>query len=223
MSCIKLKKKSSIKWWILTICLSGFGIKNTKNSAINCDMRSTPTRILQEWSLPTWHCDKRHSGDTWIMKIGDATFWYSAYRHFDTGIFEKPMRVRARGRLYQDGLNVGAHWDYWACLQIDWVLLREYSPADSADYAEECSGAALYRRERQIGMVVAVIAVLLFWVSFEIICVIWEIHRGFMCANIDWVLLRVILPQIVQRKHCWSKLLETMLHLISLTLLSLAR
>ena len=107
MSCIKLKKKSSIKWWILTICLSGFGIKNTKNSAINCDMRSTPTRILQEWSLPTWHCDKRHSGDIWIMKIGDATFWYSAYRHFDTGIFEKPMRVRARGRLYQDGGNVG--------------------------------------------------------------------------------------------------------------------
>ena len=47
-----------------------------------------------------------------------------------------------------------------------------YSPADGADHAEECSGAALYRRERQIGMVVAVIAVLLFWVSFEIICVI---------------------------------------------------
>ena len=26
-----------------------------------------------------------------------------------------------------------------------------YSPADSADHAEECSGAALFRRERQVG------------------------------------------------------------------------
>ena len=33
---------------------------------------------------------------------------------------------------------------------IDWVLLREYSPADYADHAEECSKAALYRRERQV-------------------------------------------------------------------------
>ena len=36
-----------------------------------------------------------------------------------------------------------------------------YSPADNADHAEECSGAALYRRERQFGEVKAV---LLFWV-----------------------------------------------------------
>ena len=28
-----------------------------------------------------------------------------------------------------------------------------YSPADYADHAEECSGAALFRRERQFGMV----------------------------------------------------------------------
>ena len=35
---------------------------------------------------------------------------------------------------------------------IDGVLLCEYSPADSADYAEECSMAALFRRERQIGL-----------------------------------------------------------------------
>ena len=27
--------------------------------------------------------------------------------------------------------------------------MRDYSPADSADDAEECSGAALFRRERQ--------------------------------------------------------------------------
>ena len=30
--------------------------------------------------------------------------------------------------------------------------MREYSPADYADYAEECSMAVLFRRERQIGI-----------------------------------------------------------------------
>ena len=135
MSFIRLKKKSSIKWWILTICLSWFKVKNTKNSAINCDMHSTLTRILQEWSSPIWHCDKRHSGDTWIMKIGYATFWYSAYRHFDTGIFEKPMRVRARKAVSRWVECGDSRWDYWACLQIDKVLLCVYSLADSAEEA----------------------------------------------------------------------------------------
>ena len=37
--------------------------------------------------------------------------------------------------------------------------MRDYSPADSADYAEECSGAALFRRERQFDVVHEVIAV----------------------------------------------------------------
>ena len=35
-------------------------------------------------------------------------------------------------------------------VQIDWVLLREYSPADYADHAEGMQQAALFRRERQI-------------------------------------------------------------------------
>ena len=40
-----------------------------------------------------------------------------------------------------------------------------YSPADSADLAEECSMAVLFRRERQVGdgcEIIAVIVVLLF-------------------------------------------------------------
>ncbi len=41
-----------------------------------------------------------------------------------------------------------------------WVLSCEYSPADSAEHAEEYSKAALFRRERQIG---EVYAGLLFW------------------------------------------------------------
>ena len=42
-----------------------------------------------------------------------------------------------------------------------------YSPADSADYAEEYSKAILFRRERQVGVrvVIAVIVVLSFWGS----------------------------------------------------------
>ena len=31
--------------------------------------------------------------------------------------------------------------------------MRDYSPADSADHADECSKAALFRRERQVGVV----------------------------------------------------------------------
>ena len=36
---------------------------------------------------------------------------------------------------------------FWGALPIDRVLLREYSPADSADHAEEYSRAVLFRRE----------------------------------------------------------------------------
>ena len=42
-----------------------------------------------------------------------------------------------------------------------------YSPADSADHAEECSRAALFRRERQIG---------------EVNVVLWVL--GFVCDNL---------------------------------------
>ena len=47
--------------------------------------------------------------------------------------------------------------------------MRDYSPADGADHAEECSGAALYRRERQliVSVVIGVIVVL-----------------GFVCDNL---------------------------------------
>ena len=44
-----------------------------------------------------------------------------------------------------------------------------YSPADSADHAEECSGAALFRRERQ-------------FVASEVIGVI--VVLGFVCDNL---------------------------------------
>ena len=36
---------------------------------------------------------------------------------------------------------------FWGALPIDRVLLREYSPADYADDAEEYSRAVLFRRE----------------------------------------------------------------------------
>ena len=59
---------------------------------------------------------------------------------------------------------------------IDWVLLRDYSPADYADYAEECSRAALFRRERHL-----VVSVVLGFV-----CVNQRDLRetlGFLCAD----------------------------------------
>ena len=45
----------------------------------------------------------------------------------------------------------GRHWGVICADRLS--TLACYSPADSADYAEECSGAALFRRERQVGMV----------------------------------------------------------------------
>jgi len=52
--------------------------------------------------------------------------------------------------------------------------LREYSPADYADYAEEYSFAALFRRERQVG-----VWVVLGFVVWGGVCVICERHWGF--------------------------------------------
>ena len=47
-------------------------------------------------------------------------------------------------------LSAGSAGDILGFLcTIDWVLLRDYSPADYADHAEECSRAVLFRRERQ--------------------------------------------------------------------------
>ena len=47
-----------------------------------------------------------------------------------------------------------------------------YSPADSADYADECSKAALFRRERHIGEVNVVL-----WVLSSVVL-------GFVCVNL---------------------------------------
>ena len=48
-----------------------------------------------------------------------------------------------------------------------------YSPADYADHADECSGAALFRRERQF-VASGGWGVMCFWVLSAIICVICE-------------------------------------------------
>ena len=55
-----------------------------------------------------------------------------------------------------------------------------YSPADSADYADECSKAALFRRERQIGMVYVFLG---FGVLSALISEICGRHWGFICAD----------------------------------------
>ena len=60
-----------------------------------------------------------------------------------------------------------------------------YFPADSADYAEECSRAALFRRERQVWVVLELVW---FRVSSAIICEICGRFIGVLCA-ITWVLL----------------------------------
>ena len=56
------------------------------------------------------------------------------------------------------------------------VLSCEYSPADNADHAEECSKLHYFAEKDRLFEVVAVKAVLLFWVSSAIIC---ERHFGF--------------------------------------------
>ena len=54
--------------------------------------------------------------------------------------------------LRKSARSAGEYWGFF--VQIDWVLLREYSPADYADHAEECSKAALYRRELHLVVIV---------------------------------------------------------------------
>ncbi len=69
---------------------------------------------------------------------------------------------------------------------IDWVLLREYSPADSAEDAEECSKLYYFAEKDRL---FEVKAVLLFW---GFICVNLRDLRetlGFRLCNISWVLL----------------------------------
>ena len=64
--------------------------------------------------------------------------------------------------------------------------MREYSPADYAEDAEECSMAALFRRERQIGdgcEIIAVIVVLLFVFCLRKSARSAGDFWGFICAN----------------------------------------
>ena len=58
-----------------------------------------------------------------------------------------------------------------------------YSPADHADYAEECSRLHYFAEKDRLFEVVAVIAVLLFWVLSAIVCVICERLLGFVCVD----------------------------------------
>ena len=51
-------------------------------------------------------------------------------------------------RLRKSARSAGDTWV--SSVYIDWVLLCEYSPADNADHAEECSKAALLRWERHL-------------------------------------------------------------------------
>ena len=52
-----------------------------------------------------------------------------------------------------------------------------YIPADGADHADECSKAALLRRERQLGVVHVVL-----WL-FEVCCLEFVV-LGFVCVNL---------------------------------------
>ena len=63
---------------------------------------------------------------------------------------------------------------------IDRVSLCEYSPADSADDAEECSKLHYFAEKDMFGVFHAVIAV---WVLSAIICEICGRHCGLVCAN----------------------------------------
>ena len=79
---------------------------------------------------------------------------------------------------------------------IDWVLSCEYSPADSADYAEECSKLHYSAEKRQL-VANFVLWLLLFWgLSASSARSAGDIGVSFVW--IDRVLLRVILPQIAQ-------------------------
>ena len=74
-------------------------------------------------------------------------------------------------RLRLSARDIGVSW------MIDWVFLREYSPADYADHAERMQQAVLFRRERHIGVSVVL----------GFVCVICEIcgrHWGFLG---DWL------------------------------------
>ena len=77
--------------------------------------------------------------------------------------------------------------------------MRVYSPADSADDAEECSKLHYIAEKDRLFEAVAVIAVLLFW---GFVCVnlrdLRETFWGFICAILIEYSYVNILPQITQ-------------------------
>ena len=79
-------------------------------------------------------------------------------------------------------------------VRIDWVLLCEYSPADSADHAER-NAAGCIITQRKTGWVGGEVYVVLGVWGF--VCVNLRNQRetlGFRLSNIDWVLLREYSP-----------------------------
>ena len=80
---------------------------------------------------------------------------------------------------------------------IDWVSLDVYSPADYADDAEERSKLHYFAEKDRLGWWWVLCGSVVLW----FVCVNLRDQRetlGFRLSNIDWVRLRVILPQITQ-------------------------
>ena len=88
---------------------------------------------------------------------------------------------------------------------IGWASLCEYSPADGADHAERMQQAALYRRERQLVVVVWLLGVI---VVLGFVCLnqrdLREIYWGFFFA--DRLLLREYSPADIYIPICFWKI-----------------
>ena len=83
-------------------------------------------------------------------------------------------------------------------MQYSLGTLACYSPADYADYAEECSKLHYFAdKDRLVIVVIVVIGALGFVVRLRHLRDQRE-TLGFRLCNIDRVLLRVILPQITR-------------------------
>ena len=86
--------------------------------------------------------------------------------------------------------------DIGVSLYINRVLLREYPLADHAEGADECSGAVLFRRERQF-----VISVVLGFVCVNL----REILGFLLCRLIEYSYVNILpqIAQITQRNTAW--------------------
>ena len=80
--------------------------------------------------------------------------------------------------------------DIWVSfVWIDWVLLREYSPADYADRAERNAAGCIITQRKTVSLRLRLFCGLSAWISE--IC---GRLLGFHLSNIDWVLLREYSP-----------------------------